>query len=119
MDITLNKECNNNCSFCPRQEFLSLISCNSLKRIYPRINETRKTNVAVFLSGREATLLPKRHMRCNAQFNAGCPGPVFIREHHAIDTLIQTNKKESLYMEKFKRLFSKKPFCADRRFTQS
>ncbi|MFA5118080.1 MAG: radical SAM protein [Candidatus Omnitrophota bacterium] len=59
MDITLNIQCNNDCLFCPRKEFLSIISCNSLKQIYRSINETRKTSDKIVLSGGEVTLLPE------------------------------------------------------------
>jgi len=57
MDITSTLKCNNDCIFCPRQEYLKIIACRSLKDIYKDIEETRKRSKRIVLSGGEITLL--------------------------------------------------------------
>lgn len=59
MDITLTLSCNNNCIFCPREEYLSIISCKSKKNIYSQIKKTRQKSDKITLSGGEVTLMDK------------------------------------------------------------
>ena len=56
MDITLTLQCNNNCIFCPRQDYLKLIACGSLKEIHSDIEKTRFKSEKIVLSGGEVTL---------------------------------------------------------------
>lgn len=58
MDITVTLECNNNCLFCPRQSYLSLIASQSKKELYQDIRKTRAESDKIVLSGGEVTLMP-------------------------------------------------------------
>lgn len=57
MDITITLRCNNNCLFCPRKDYLRIISSRSLEQSYKEIHNTRKISDKIVLSGGEVTLL--------------------------------------------------------------
>jgi molybdenum cofactor biosynthesis enzyme MoaA len=56
MDVTLTLKCNNNCTFCPRKDYLKIIACGSLKEIYQDTTETRRRANKIILSGGEPTV---------------------------------------------------------------
>lgn len=56
MDLILTLRCNNKCIFCPRKEYLSLLSPGSEKEIVKEILNIRKNSHQIVLSGGEATL---------------------------------------------------------------
>lgn len=57
MDITVTLQCNNNCVFCPRDGYLEMIVCKSLRLVYRSIEETRLASNKIVLSGGEVTAL--------------------------------------------------------------
>lgn len=57
MDITATLKCNNNCVFCPRQDYLRLIACQSTKEIYRDIEKARQASDNIVFSGGEVTTL--------------------------------------------------------------
>lgn len=57
MDITLTLKCNNNCIFCPRDKFLSLINYKSPIESYRAIKKIRKTSNHIVLTGGEPTII--------------------------------------------------------------
>lgn len=59
MDITVTTMCNNDCLFCPKDDYLSLISRNTLKDIYQSIITTRNFSENIALSGGEITIFKK------------------------------------------------------------
>jgi len=63
MDITLTLKCNNQCIFCPRKSYLSLIACYSFRQIYKDIKQTRKVSDSITLTGGEVTLLKEEKLQ--------------------------------------------------------
>ena len=57
MDITITLNCNNNCIFCPRHDYLKLIVSGSLKENLADIQKIDKNSKEIALSGGEVTLV--------------------------------------------------------------
>lgn len=55
MDITLTLKCNNRCYFCPRHEYLKMISPKGLTNIMGMIKKIRNTGDTIVFSGGEVT----------------------------------------------------------------
>lgn len=57
MDATITLKCNNNCIFCPRKDYLSIIASHSLRSVYADIINTRERSEKITLSGGEITVM--------------------------------------------------------------
>jgi len=58
MDITLTLECNNNCIFCPRKDYLNFLVCKSEKEIAKELKKISEKSEKVVLTGGEVTVFP-------------------------------------------------------------
>lgn len=58
MDITLTLECNNNCVFCPRKDYLNFLVCKSEKEIAKELKNISEKSEKVVLTGGEVTIYP-------------------------------------------------------------
>lgn len=56
MDVTITKKCNNNCFFCPKDKFLSIIACEDLSEIKKDILKIKGLTDRIALSGGEITI---------------------------------------------------------------
>lgn len=58
MDITLTLECNNNCVFCPRKDYLNFLVCKSEREIAKELKKISEKSEKVVLTGGEVTVFP-------------------------------------------------------------